>query len=77
MLICRNAEGVHGKQKVGNPCSRQTRVLRSCNEISTRVASKISITIEKKSITISRKNITNHDRKYQSRFLTCFKKRFH
>ena len=21
MLICRNAEGVHGKKKVGNPCS--------------------------------------------------------
>ena len=20
MLICRNAEGVHGKSKVGNPC---------------------------------------------------------
>jgi len=23
MLICRNAEGVHGKKKVGNPYSRQ------------------------------------------------------
>ena len=22
MLICRNAEGVHGKKKVGNPCTR-------------------------------------------------------
>jgi len=22
MLICRNAEGVHGKRKVGNPCSK-------------------------------------------------------
>jgi len=22
MLICQNAEGVHGKQKVGHPCSR-------------------------------------------------------
>jgi len=22
MLICQNAEGVHGKQKVGNPCSK-------------------------------------------------------
>ena len=22
MLICRNAEGVHGKKKVGNPCSK-------------------------------------------------------
>jgi len=22
MLICRNAEGVNGKRKVGNPCSR-------------------------------------------------------
>jgi len=21
MLICRNAEGIHGKKKVGNPCS--------------------------------------------------------
>jgi len=24
MLICRNAEGVHGKSKVGNPWYRQT-----------------------------------------------------
>jgi len=24
MLICRNAEGVHGKRKVGNPCSRMS-----------------------------------------------------
>jgi len=24
MLICRNAEGVHGKQKVGNSCSKST-----------------------------------------------------
>jgi len=24
MLICRNAEGEHGKKKVGNPCSRQS-----------------------------------------------------
>jgi len=22
MLICRNAEGVHGQTKVGNPCSK-------------------------------------------------------
>ena len=22
MLICRNAEGVHGNRKVGNPCAR-------------------------------------------------------
>jgi len=25
MLICQNAEGVHGKQKVGNPCSKTYR----------------------------------------------------
>jgi len=24
MLMCRNAEGVHGKQKVGSPCSKST-----------------------------------------------------
>jgi len=24
MLIYRNAEGVHGKKKVGNPCSRSS-----------------------------------------------------
>jgi len=24
MLICRNAEGVHGQSKVGNPCVRST-----------------------------------------------------
>jgi len=22
MLLCRNAEGVHGQKKVGNPCAR-------------------------------------------------------
>jgi len=27
MLICRNAEGVHGQRKVGNPCLRETRDL--------------------------------------------------
>jgi len=23
MLICKNAEGVHGQKKVGNPCYKQ------------------------------------------------------
>jgi len=26
MLICRNAEGVHGKRKVENPCSSRKQV---------------------------------------------------
>ena len=26
MLICRNAEGVHGKKKVGNPCKVEQRI---------------------------------------------------
>ena len=27
MLICWNAEGVHGKKKVGNPCSKESEIL--------------------------------------------------
>jgi len=32
MLVCRNAEGVHGQEKVGNPWFRTSRTIRGCWE---------------------------------------------
>ena len=26
MLVCRNAEGIHGQEKVGNPCLIKTKI---------------------------------------------------
>jgi len=57
MLICQNAEGVHSKQKVGNPCSKAYKKLLDFQLFTIRVFLIFSDWYESNAIKLSREKM--------------------